>query len=126
MPYKSASLGSVLLPPPPPSVRPNVVYKDKGNCSPRYLRLSSYTVPADKATVTKTNLPFGAIVSPLADPVQGDGGDGCVTVPTQDPSGGEPPSCEKCGAYLNPFITYDSVGETYVCPLCGNVNKCKC
>lgn len=90
------------------------------------MRLSSYTVPTDKATTIKTNLPFGAIISPLADPDKDDdGNDICLPVVEQNEPDSAPPSCGKCDAYLNPFITYDSVGETYVCPLCGNVNKCK-
>ena len=102
--------------PPPPSLN-NFITVDKGNCGPRYIRSSIYTVPATPDLAKKSCIPFGCVLQPLADPRFGES-----PVPIIDFGESGPVRCARCGAYVNSHDTFIDGGRKYVCFLCTQVN----
>uniref|UniRef100_A0A7S4DQB5 Uncharacterized protein n=1 Tax=Lotharella globosa TaxID=91324 RepID=A0A7S4DQB5_9EUKA len=102
---------------PPPSTHPFVAV-DEGNCSPRFIRMSTNYVANEADLVEQTKLCIGAIIQPLAElspaeeppPVREFGNDG-------------PIRCNTCRAYINPFFRFIDHGRTFVCNMCGSNNK---
>jgi hypothetical protein len=61
----------------PPSVTKNFVAVDDGNCSPRYLRATTYHMPLSRELAAQAKLPLAIICKPFGLP-----GDNEVTNPT--------------------------------------------
>jgi protein transport protein SEC24 len=51
----------------PPSAVTQFVAADQGNCNPRFMRMTNYTIPTSNDLQTASGLPFGVIVQPLAE-----------------------------------------------------------
>ena len=49
----------------PPSLLPPSL--SAGNCSPRYMRATMYTVPCSKDLLNTCRVPMGLVIQPLAD-----------------------------------------------------------
>ena len=100
---------------PPPSVRE---YKciDQGNCSARYIRASTYSIPGTPTLQSEIGLPIGVMVQPLADPHPRD-----TPIPLVHPS----PQlfrCVRCRAFHNCHDKFVNSGKEYICYLCGQEN----
>lgn len=97
---------------PPPGVVPFVAY-DQGNSSPKYARLTLNHIPSTSEALSATGLPLGLVLQPLA-PVQ----EGEQAIPVLDFGESGPPRCRRCRAYINPFMTFRSGGNKFVCNMC--------
>lgn len=97
---------------PPPSAAPFIAY-DQGNSSPKFARLTLNNIPASSDALASTSLPLGLILQPLAKPQEGE-----QTVPILDFGETGPPRCRRCRAYINPFMTFRSGGNKFVCNMC--------
>lgn len=97
---------------PPPAVIPFVAH-DQGNSSPKFARLSINSIPTTAESLASTGLPLGLLLQPLA-PLQ----DGELPIPVLDFGETGPPRCRRCRAYINPFMTFRSGGNKFVCNMC--------
>lgn len=97
---------------PPPAVVPFVAY-DQGNSSPKFARLTLNNIPSSQDALNLTHLPLSLILQPLA-PLQ----EGELPIPVLDFGESGPPRCRRCRAYINPFMTFRSGGNKFVCNMC--------
>eukprot|EP01105_Mastigella_eilhardi_P008566 TRINITY_DN2074_c0_g1_i4.p1 TRINITY_DN2074_c0_g1~~TRINITY_DN2074_c0_g1_i4.p1 ORF type:complete len:929 (-),score=221.78 TRINITY_DN2074_c0_g1_i4:134-2677(-) len=100
----------------PPSVLQPATIVDDGKCSPRFLRLTTYAVPASKDLATSCCIPLAAVVSPLADISANE------SIPVVDHGEEGPIRCNRCRAYMNPFVSFVNGGRDFVCKMCGLTN----
>ncbi|WAQ81729.1 hypothetical protein PtA15_2A40 [Puccinia triticina] len=118
--YPAPSFAPNNPPPPPPQIPLSLtdyVAIDQGNCSPRFIRATTYCLPASDDIAQAAELPLGLVIQPLAELAQGEGD--CVPVAdfSQDPTG--PPRCSSCRGYINPWCTFIDGGNRFRCNLCG-------
>lgn len=97
---------------PPPATVPFIAY-DQGNSSPKFTRLTMNNIPSTAEALKSTGLPLGLLLQPLA-PLEG----GELEVPVLDFGETGPPRCHRCRAYINPFMTFRSGGNKFVCNMC--------
>ncbi|KAJ9213531.1 hypothetical protein DTO166G4_4781 [Paecilomyces variotii] len=102
---------------PPPAAVPFVAH-DQGNSSPKYARLTLNSIPSTSDFLSSTALPLGLILQPLArlDP-------GEQPIPVLDFGDSGPPRCRRCRTYINPFMTFGSGGNKFVCNMCTFPNE---
>lgn len=87
---------------------------DQGNCTPRYLRLSTYILPHTDDLASASHLPLGLIAQPFAKPRAGE-----QPVPLSDFSESSgPPRCDHCRAYINAWCAFTEGGQKFTCNLC--------
>lgn len=97
---------------PPPAGIPFVAY-DQGNSSPKFARLTLNNIPSTAEFLSSTALPLGMILQPFArlDPCE-------QPVPVLDFGDAGPPRCRRCRTYINPFMTFKSGGNKFICNMC--------
>jgi protein transport protein SEC24 len=96
----------------PPATVPFVAF-DQGNSSPKFARLTMTHIPVSQEVLTSLGLPLGLVLQPLA-PLQ----DGEREIPVLDFGEPGPPRCRRCRAYINPFMTFRSGGNKFICNMC--------
>jgi protein transport protein SEC24 len=106
----------------PPLVTSRFVVRDCGNASPRFLRSTMYHIPATPDLLKQTGVPFALVVQPMAavDAAQGE-----HEPPLTDfglASG--PVRCNRCKAYMCPFMQFIDGGRRFQCAFC-KVNERK-
>mmetsp|Transcript_4329 Transcript_4329/g.6485 ORF Transcript_4329/g.6485 Transcript_4329/m.6485 type:complete len:928 (+) Transcript_4329:131-2914(+) len=99
--------------PPPPSTHPFIAI-DEGNCSPRYIRMSTNYVAQNSELIEQTKLCIGAIIQPLAEQVDGE-----EPPPVRDFGKEGPIRCPNCRAYINAFFKFVDMGKSFICNMCG-------
>ncbi|KAJ3231258.1 COPII coat Sec23p-Sfb3p heterodimer component [Chytriomyces hyalinus] len=97
----------------PPLAATRFKVSDEGNCSPRFMRLTTYQIPATEELLNTSMLPMGAIVQPLADLAPDE-----MPVPVVDFGEGGPLRCRRCRAYINPWFNFTDGGRKMICNLC--------
>ncbi|KAJ9098064.1 hypothetical protein QFC19_006499 [Naganishia cerealis] len=106
---------------------------DQGNSLPRYIRSSLTHVPATNSLLETSQLPFGVIISPFANPRYDEEPIPYVTdFLDQNASSdagastiGGPPRCGKCRGYINPWCKWIDGGQKWQCNLCNSTNPGK-
>ena len=86
-------------------------------CDPIWMQPSFTQFPASGSIATQSGIPLGVVLQPLAD----------------HPQGKEPPvvnfgsvgvvRCDKCRAYINPFVQWLDNGRRWRCNICGRDNN---
>ncbi|CAO1628429.1 unnamed protein product [Sympodiomycopsis kandeliae] len=87
---------------------------DQGNCNPKHMRLSTYSIPFTEELANTAQLPLAVNVQPFAQ-LRADE----APVPVVDCGPAGPPRCKKCRAYINPWAVFVEGGQKWVCNLCG-------
>ncbi|XP_030424129.1 protein transport protein Sec24C isoform X3 [Gopherus evgoodei] len=102
----------------PPLVTTNFLVKDQGNASPRYIRCTSYNIPCTSDMAKQSQVPLAAVIKPLA------------TLPTDEAppylvDHGEPGPirCNRCKAYMCPFMQFIEGGRRFQCCFCSCVTE---
>ncbi|XP_051580009.1 protein transport protein Sec24D-like isoform X1 [Myxocyprinus asiaticus] len=102
----------------PPLVTTDFTVQDQGNASPRFMRCTTYTFPCTADLAKQCKVPLAAIIKPFA------------TVPkNQTPlyivNHGEagPIRCNRCKAYMCPYMQFIDGGRRYQCGFCSCVNE---
>lgn len=113
---KLYSTKDMRIPPPPSTI--SYVVNDEGNASPRFMRMSLYTVPTTKELLHQSRLPLSVVMQPLADV-----GPGEEVPPLVNFGEAGPLRCQRCRAYINPFVKFIDGGQRYVCSLCSVPNE---
>lgn len=91
---------------------------DQGNCSPKFMRLTTYCVPATDEVAQTSRLPIALTVQPFAQ-LRGDE----APVPLTDVGEQGPPRCKRCRAYINPWCLFVEGGMKWICSLCGQATE---
>ncbi|XP_008844262.1 protein transport protein Sec24D isoform X2 [Nannospalax galili] len=101
----------------PPLVTTDCVIQDQGNASPRYIRCTTYCFPCSSDTAKQAQIPLAAVIKPFA------------AVPSNETplylvNHGEsgPVRCNRCKAYMCPFMQFIEGGRRYQCGFCNCVN----
>uniref|UniRef100_A0A8C5S882 Protein transport protein Sec24C n=1 Tax=Laticauda laticaudata TaxID=8630 RepID=A0A8C5S882_LATLA len=102
----------------PPLVTTNFLVKDQGNASPRYIRCTSYNVPCTSDMAKQSQVPLAAVIKPLA------------VLPTEETppylvDHGEPGPirCNRCKAYMCPYMQFIEGGRRFQCCFCSCVTE---
>ncbi|XP_069782701.1 protein transport protein Sec24D [Narcine bancroftii] len=102
----------------PPLVTTNCVVQDQGNASPRFIRCTTYCFPSTADVAKQSQIPLAAVIKPFA-----------VLPANETPisvvSHGEtgPIRCNRCKAYMCPFMQFIEGGRRYQCGFCSCVNE---
>ncbi|XP_036618617.1 protein transport protein Sec24D isoform X2 [Trichosurus vulpecula] len=101
----------------PPLVTTDCVIQDQGNASPRYIRCTTYCFPSTSDMAKQSQLPLAAIIKPFATVPPNE-------VPLYLVNHGEsgPVRCNRCKAYMCPFMQFIEGGRKYQCGFCNCVN----
>ncbi|XP_063776298.1 protein transport protein Sec24D isoform X2 [Pseudophryne corroboree] len=101
----------------PPLVTTDFTVQDQGNASPRYIRCTTYCFPTSSDMAKQAQIPLAAVIKPLA-----------VVPPNETPlylvNHGEtgPIRCNRCKAYMCPFMLFTEGGRRYQCGFCNFIN----
>ncbi|XP_038265220.1 protein transport protein Sec24C isoform X4 [Dermochelys coriacea] len=102
----------------PPLVTTNFLVKDQGNANPRYIRCTSYNIPCTSDMAKQSQVPLAAVIKPLA------------ALPTDEAppylvDHGEPGPirCNRCKAYMCPFMQFIEGGRRFQCCFCSCVTE---
>ncbi|NWR54614.1 SC24C protein, partial [Bucorvus abyssinicus] len=102
----------------PPLVTTNFLVKDQGNASPRYIRCTSYNIPCTSDMAKQSQVPLAAVIKPLA------------TLPPEealpylvDHGESGPIRCNRCKAYMCPFMQFIEGGRRFQCCFCSCVTE---
>ncbi|XP_072281042.1 protein transport protein Sec24C isoform X3 [Pyxicephalus adspersus] len=102
----------------PPLVTTNFFVKDQGNASPRYIRCSSYNFPATSDMAKQSQVPLAAVIKPLA-ALPSDEAPPCVV----DHGETGPIRCNRCKAYMCPYMQFIEGGRRFQCCFCSCVTE---
>ncbi|NXG42172.1 SC24D protein, partial [Psilopogon haemacephalus] len=102
----------------PPLVTTDCIIQDQGShASPRFIRCTTYCFPSSSEMAKQTRIPLAAVIQPFA-----------VVPPNETPlyivNHGEtgPIRCNRCKAYMCPFMQFIEGGRRYQCGFCSCVN----
>ena len=107
---------------------------DNGNCSPRFMRITTTEVPIN-ATITKEcGISLGVVATPLAwlendeSPVPVVDFQSMYITPGTNTTlaakdAPRPPRCTRCQAYVNAAVRWDQDGNVWECNLCAMINQ---
>ncbi|XP_069315254.1 protein transport protein Sec24D isoform X2 [Eulemur rufifrons] len=101
----------------PPLVTTDCMIQDQGNASPRYIRCTTYCFPCTADMAKQSQIPLAAVIKPFA------------TIPSDETplflvNHGEsgPVRCNRCKAYMCPFMQFIEGGRRFQCGFCSCVN----
>ncbi|NXF92725.1 SC24D protein, partial [Eubucco bourcierii] len=101
----------------PPLVTTDCIIQDQGHASPRFIRCTTYCFPTSSEMAKQTRIPLAAVIQPFA-----------IVPPNETPlyivNHGEtgPIRCNRCKAYMCPFMQFIEGGRRYQCGFCSCVN----
>lgn len=88
-------------------------YVDDGNSSSRFMRLTTYCIPCNEDLLHASRMPLALVMQPFAQrPSYED------AVPLVDFGPDGPIRCNRCRAYMNPFMTFGKGGRVFLCNIC--------
>lgn len=102
----------------PPLSTTKFLAVDEGNCNPRFLRMTTYNVPATDEISNNVGIPLGCIIQPFASVEEGE-----QEVPVADCGPKGPLRCARCAAYINPYFRFVDGGRKTVCNICQHTNE---
>ena len=101
----------------PPLASSDFLCIDTGNASPRFVRSTTYSVPATHEIAQNANIPIALIVQPMAEVRSNE-----AAVPVVDFGPTGPVRCRRCQAYINPFVKWLDGGAKFQCNICQFAN----
>ncbi|KAK7208524.1 Sec23/Sec24 trunk domain-containing protein [Myxozyma melibiosi] len=90
---------------------------DQGSSNPKFGRLTLCSVPQTPEMLATSHLPLGLVLQPLSSLNPGEN-----EVPVLDFGESGPPRCNRCRAYINPFVQFADGGAKFVCNMCQFAN----
>ncbi|KAG7462609.1 hypothetical protein MATL_G00186610 [Megalops atlanticus] len=102
----------------PPLVTTTFQVKDQGNASPRFIRCTAYNMPCTSDMAKQSQVPLAAVIKPLA------------TLPPDeappyivDHGESGPIRCNRCKAYMCPYMQFIEGGRRFQCGFCSCVTE---
>uniref|UniRef100_A0AAX7UKE5 SEC24 homolog C, COPII coat complex component n=1 Tax=Astatotilapia calliptera TaxID=8154 RepID=A0AAX7UKE5_ASTCA len=102
----------------PPLVTTNFQVQDQGNASPRFIRCTAYNMPCTADMAKQSQVPLAAVIKPLA------------TLPPDeapplvvDHGESGPIRCNRCKAYMCPYMQFIEGGRRFQCGFCSCVTE---
>ncbi|XP_037133609.1 protein transport protein Sec24C isoform X2 [Syngnathus acus] len=102
----------------PPLVTTDFHVQDQGNASPRFIRCTAYNMPCTADMAKQSQVPLAAVIKPLA------------TLPPDevppylvDHGEGGPIRCNRCKAYMCPYMQFIEGGRRFQCGFCTCVTE---
>jgi len=111
--FQTSSRGKV-----PPLVSTKCRIQDDGNCSPRYMRSSVYSIPCNQDMLKESGIPMAIVTTPFAKIPEDEHQ---LRYVDQGPTG--PIRCNRCKAYMNPFMQFIDGGRRFVCNICSHSSE---
>ncbi|XP_065058870.1 protein transport protein Sec24C-like [Rhopilema esculentum] len=102
----------------PPLVSTKCKVQDDGNCSPRFMRSTMYNVPCNQDMLKESQIPLAIISTPFAKLPEDENK---LYLVDNGPSG--PVRCNRCKAYMNPFMQFIDGGRRFVCNICSHSSE---
>ncbi|CAL9699325.1 unnamed protein product [Knipowitschia caucasica] len=102
----------------PPLVTTDFHVRDQGNASPRFVRCTAYNMPCTADMAKQSQVPLAAVIKPLA-----------TLPPDETPpylvDHGEsgPIRCNRCKAYMCPYMQFIEGGRRFQCGFCSCVTE---
>uniref|UniRef100_A0A8C6UZ17 SEC24 homolog C, COPII coat complex component n=1 Tax=Neogobius melanostomus TaxID=47308 RepID=A0A8C6UZ17_9GOBI len=102
----------------PPLVTTTFSVRDQGNASPRFVRCTAYNMPCTADMAKQSQVPLAAVIKPLA-----------ILPPDETPpyvvDHGEPGPirCNRCKAYMCPYMQFIEGGRRFQCGFCSCVTE---
>ncbi|XP_015252733.1 PREDICTED: protein transport protein Sec24D isoform X1 [Cyprinodon variegatus] len=102
----------------PPLVTTDFTVQDQGNASPRFMRCTTYTLPCTAELAKQCQVPLASIIKPFAKLPKNE-------APLYVANHGEtgPIRCNRCKAYMCPYMQFIDGGRRYQCTFCNCVNE---
>ncbi len=97
----------------PPLITTSIIAEDQGNCNPRMMRSTMYNIPCTADMLKQSHVPFILNISPFA-----------RLHPKENPPPivdlGEigPVRCNRCKAYMSPYMQFIDGGRRFQCCFC--------
>ncbi|ELT99740.1 hypothetical protein CAPTEDRAFT_210583 [Capitella teleta] len=107
--FQSAPRGSV-----PPLITTPFVCEDQGNSNPRFIRSTMYNIPYTNDMMKQCHVPFALSITPFAklNPKE-------TQPPIVDLGQLGPVRCNRCKAYICPYMQFIDGGRRFQCCFCG-------
>uniref|UniRef100_A0A8C9VGN9 Protein transport protein Sec24C-like n=1 Tax=Scleropages formosus TaxID=113540 RepID=A0A8C9VGN9_SCLFO len=102
----------------PPLVTTNFLVRDQGNASPRYIRCTAYNIPCTSDMAKQSQVPLAAVIKPLATLPP----DEALSYPVDHGERG-PIRCNRCKAYMCPYMQFIEGGRRFQCGFCSCVTE---
>ncbi|KAL4641164.1 protein transport protein Sec24C isoform X1 [Arapaima gigas] len=102
----------------PPLVTTNFQVRDQGNASPRYIRCTAYNMPCTSDMAKQSQVPLAAVIKPLAMVPPNE----ALPSPVDHGEGG-PIRCNRCKAYMCPYMQFIEGGRRFQCGFCSCVTE---
>ncbi|TRY58874.1 hypothetical protein DNTS_027464 [Danionella cerebrum] len=101
----------------PPLVTTQFTVQDQGNASPRFMRCTTYSFPCTADLAKQCKVPLAAIIKPFATLPENE-------TPLYVVNHGEtgPIRCNRCKAYMCPYMQFMDGGRRFQCAFCSCVN----
>ncbi|KAG7496243.1 transport protein Sec24D [Solea senegalensis] len=102
----------------PPLVTTDYTAQDQGNASPRFMRCTTYSLPCTADLAKQCQMPLACIIKPFASLPKNE-------TPLYVVNHGEtgPIRCNRCKAYMCPYMQFIDGGRRYQCTFCNCVNE---
>ncbi|TNN71406.1 Protein transport protein Sec24D [Liparis tanakae] len=102
----------------PPLVTTDFTVQDQGNASPRFMRCTTYSLPSTADLAKQCQVPLATIIKPLANLPKNE-------TPLYVVNHGEtgPIRCNRCKAYMCPYMQFIDGGRRYQCGFCNCINE---
>jgi len=100
----------------PPLITTDFVCRDSGNCNPRFIRSSVYSVPANPDLLKQSKMPLVINLTPFAELHKEE-----IEPPITDLGELGPIRCKRCKAYMSPFMKFIENGRRFQCPFCDDI-----
>uniref|UniRef100_A0A914IBI6 Uncharacterized protein n=1 Tax=Globodera rostochiensis TaxID=31243 RepID=A0A914IBI6_GLORO len=97
----------------PPLVSTEIIAQDQGNANPKFMRSTLYAVPQTNDMTKATQLPLSLAICPFAKLHQSE-----YPPPVIDLGDIGPVRCQRCKAYMCPFMEFVDGGRKFRCPFC--------
>ena len=97
----------------PPLITTEFIAQDQGNSNPKFMRSTIYAVPQNSDMTKATHIPLSLAITPFAKLNSSE-----YPPPMIDLGDIGPVRCQRCKAYMCPFMEFIDGGRKFRCPFC--------
>jgi protein transport protein SEC24 len=105
-----------VVPPLLTSIRPESIIHDGGSVRPQHLTCTMYQVPVSEDVQKASAIPLGIVIKPFDESEV----DGTMTIPI---TASEIIRCNRCRAYMSPYMRFVDGGRRFQCALCHHISE---